>query len=73
VKAFLLRFKGTLVEKWSNDLEGADETKTPEAKWFEPDEGILPPPLSQEEWDKVKNDSEENREKLRQLIRDKEK
>jgi hypothetical protein len=61
------------MEGCNKDLEGADGTKTPKAKWFEPDEGTLPPPLSQEAWDKVNNDSEENREKLRQLIREKEK
>jgi hypothetical protein len=61
------------MEEWSKDLEGADGTKTPKATWIEPDDGILPPPLLKEGWAKVKNDSEENREKLRQLLRSKKK
>jgi hypothetical protein len=54
-------------------LEDADGTKTPREKWFKPDEGILPPPLSQENYDKVKNSSEKEKEVLRKMVRESEK
>jgi hypothetical protein len=61
------------MEEWNKDLENADGTKTPKDKWFEPDDDILPRPLSQERWNEVKNYSEEKKEKLRQMIREKDK
>jgi hypothetical protein len=71
IKAFLARFRGTPMEEWHKKIENADGTKTPKEKWFEPDDGILPPVLPEEHWDKVKNDTEERKEVLRKLIREK--
>jgi hypothetical protein len=48
----------------------ADGTKTPKEKWFEPDAGTLPEPLSQEHIDKVKNQPEERKELLRKRMRE---
>jgi hypothetical protein len=73
VKAFLARFRGTDLEEWHKKIEDADGTKTPKEKWFKPDDDILPPPLQQERWDEVRNDTEEKKEVLRKLIREKEK
>lgn len=70
VGAFLSRFEGTPLEEWNKILERADGTKTPKEKWFQPDDDILPPPLSQERWNEVKNGSEESKEKSRQLLRE---
>jgi hypothetical protein len=73
VGAFLLRFKGTSLEEWNKTLENADGTKTPKEKWFQPDDDVLPPPLSREKWNEVKNGSEESKEKSRQLLRERDK
>jgi hypothetical protein len=73
VKAFLSRFEGTDMEEWNKNLEDADGTKTSKEKWFEPDDDILPPPLSEERWNQVKNGSEESKDKLRQLVRERDK
>jgi hypothetical protein len=73
VKAFLARFHGTSLEEWHKNIENADGTKTPKEKWFKPDDHVLPAPLPQERWDKVKNDTEEKKEVLRKLIKEKEK
>ncbi|KAH7412080.1 hypothetical protein DE146DRAFT_751216 [Phaeosphaeria sp. MPI-PUGE-AT-0046c] len=72
VIAFLKRFEGSGLEEWNEKLEGADGTKTPQEKWFEPDDNILPAPLPQERLDEVKNGSEEDKEQLRKLLREKE-
>lgn len=61
------------MEEWNKKLEGADGTKTPEEKWFAPDDDILPAPLPQERLDEVRNGSEEHKERLRKLLREKEK
>ena len=71
--AFLKRFEGTGLEEWNKKLEGADGTKTPQEKWFQPDDDILPAPLAQERVDEVKYGSEEHKEQLRKLLREKEK
>jgi hypothetical protein len=52
------------------DLQNADGTNTPKEKWFKPDEGVLPRPLPQEEFDKVKNMPEEGKERLRKRVRE---
>jgi len=70
VGAFLSRFRGTSLEEWNKALENADGTKTPKDKWFQPDGDVLPPPLSQERWNEVKNGSEESKEKSRQLLKE---
>jgi hypothetical protein len=54
-------------------LEDADGTKTPREKWFSPDENVLPPPLSKEEIDNVRNSSKERKDVLRKFVREKEK
>lgn len=51
----------------------ADGSKTPKEKWFEPDAGTLPEPLSQQEIDKVKNYPDEQKNFLRQRMREDEK
>ncbi|KAF2832698.1 hypothetical protein CC86DRAFT_442826 [Ophiobolus disseminans] len=72
VKAFHDRIEETYRKKHCAELEEVDSTKTPKEKWFEPDEGVLPPPLAQEKVDAVKNSGEEKKKGLRKLLREKE-
>lgn len=67
------RLQGMNLDEWNKKLEGVDGTKTPQEKWFHPDEDILPAPLAQEHVDEVKNGSKEHKERLRKLLREKEK
>ncbi|KAK1767595.1 hypothetical protein QBC33DRAFT_538690 [Phialemonium atrogriseum] len=59
--------------EFGDDYEGVDGTKVPKEAWFEPDKGILPPPLSEEARERSRKAMEENpdlfqrkREELRQ-------
>ncbi|KAH7093492.1 hypothetical protein FB567DRAFT_587925 [Paraphoma chrysanthemicola] len=54
-------------------MQGADGTKTPKQKWFEPDEGIVPAPLPQEKLNEMRNASEERKEQTRAYMRNKDK
>jgi hypothetical protein len=60
-------------ETSSQHLENADGTKTSKEKWFSPDDGVLPPPLSKKKLDEVRNSSKENKDVLRKMVREKEK
>jgi hypothetical protein len=73
VKAMLDRLPSDYRATSNQDLEDADGTKTSREKWFNPDEGILPPPLPQEKYDQVKNKSAEEKEVLRKMVRESEK
>jgi hypothetical protein len=53
-------------------LEDADGSKTPKEKWFSPDDGVLPPPLSKEKLDEVRNSSKEKKDVLRKMVRERE-
>lgn len=50
-----------------------DRTTVPKDKWFQPDEGILPAPLPQEQILEIKNMPNERKELLQQRIRDSDK
>jgi hypothetical protein len=63
VEAFLSRFPEDFREQV--ELPQVDGTKTDKSTWFEPGEGILPAPLSQEHIDKTMNMPEERKEILR--------
>jgi hypothetical protein len=52
------------------DAVFADGTKTSKEKWYEPDPGSLPEPLSQEEIEKVKNQPEERKNILRKRLQE---
>lgn len=70
VTAFHQRLPAEYVKEHLKRLEGVDGTKTPKEKWFKPDEGVLPEPLSQERIDEVRNGDEERKEMLRKMLRD---
>ncbi|KAI4942654.1 hypothetical protein J4E91_009823 [Alternaria rosae] len=72
IEAFLSRFTQDFKAQMTNPVF-ADGTKTPKEKWFEPDAGTLPEPLSQQEIDKVKNQPDERKEFLRKRMREDEK
>ncbi|KAH6870436.1 hypothetical protein BKA58DRAFT_385071 [Alternaria rosae] len=69
IEAFLSRLPQDFKAQMTN-LVFADGTKTPKEKWFEPDAGTLPEPLSQQEIDKVKNYPDEQKDFLRQRMRE---
>jgi hypothetical protein len=54
-------------------VENVDGNQTPKEKWYAPDEGVLPVPLPQEKIDEVKNSSEERKETMRKMMREKKK
>jgi hypothetical protein len=54
-------------------VENVDGNQTPKEKWYAPDEGVLPAPLPQEKIDEVKNSSEERKETMRKMMREKKK
>ncbi|KAF2123381.1 hypothetical protein P153DRAFT_303983 [Dothidotthia symphoricarpi CBS 119687] len=74
IEAFLRRFPEDYVKRAQEQgLKTSDGTKTAKEKWFKPDEDILPPPLPQEELEKARNMPEDQKELLRQRMREREK
>ncbi|KAF2029565.1 hypothetical protein EK21DRAFT_112775 [Setomelanomma holmii] len=73
VKAFLQRFPKQYRKLWEQDIGDVDGTMTPREKWFAPDDGILPAPLPQEKLDEARNDDEERKEKMREMLKNKDK
>ncbi|KAI4657689.1 uncharacterized protein J4E78_006077 [Alternaria triticimaculans] len=69
IEAFLSRFPKYFRAQITSPVF-ADSAKTPKEKWFEPDAGVLPEPLSQQEIEKFKNQPEERTELLRKRMRE---
>ncbi|KAI4695190.1 uncharacterized protein J4E84_001815 [Alternaria hordeiaustralica] len=72
IETFLSRFPEDFRAQMTNPVF-ADGSKTPKERWFEPDAGTLPEPLSQQEIDKVKNQPDERKDLLRTRMREDEK
>ncbi|KAF1849028.1 uncharacterized protein K460DRAFT_375755 [Cucurbitaria berberidis CBS 394.84] len=66
ITAFHSRFPQDFREQI--EVEGIDGRHTAKGRWYQPDEGILPEPLSQERSDEVRNMSEEKKDRLRKRI-----
>lgn len=67
IKAFLDR---TPFDQKTEDMfRGADGTKVPREQWWKPDPSLLPPPMTEEEKARVKQDNEENKEIIQENIR----
>lgn len=66
ITSFLRRIPGELGDP--KPFAGADGTKVSHEQWFNPDPGLLPPPLSEEKREKTMRRLEENPEKYRDRI-----